>query len=79
MVEGILTIRGGNNQREDVEDSQYARREVKRSAFARSFQLGENLDENAISAAYENGILTLTIPKLQPTETATVIRKIEIK
>ena len=67
VVEGILTIRGGNNQREDVEDSQYARREVKRSAFARSFQLGENLDENAITAAYENGILTLTVPKLQPT------------
>jgi len=79
VTDGVLTIRGESNQRTDVEDSQYARREVKRSAFARSFQLGENLDESAITAAYENGVLTLAIPKLQPTQTETLIRKIEIK
>ena len=79
VIDGVLTIRGESNQRDDVEDSQYARREVKRSAFARSFQLGENLDEGAIAAAYESGILTLTIPKLQPTKTEPLVRKIEIK
>jgi len=79
VTEGTLTIRGESNQRSDVQDAQYARREVKRSAFARSFQLGESLDETNIVAAYENGILTLTIPKLQPTEAETLVRKIEIK
>ncbi len=79
IKDGILTIRGESNQRDDIEDSQYARREVKRSAFARSFQLGDNLDETNITAAYESGILTLTIPKVLPTEAETVVRKIEIK
>ena len=79
VIDGTLTIRGESNQRDDVADAQYARREVKRSAFARSFQLGDNLDETKIGAAYENGILTLTIPKVKPTEAETVVRKIEIK
>ena len=79
VTEGILTIRGESNQRTGVDDAQYARREVKRSAFARSFQLGENLDEGGIEAAYENGILTLTVPKVEPTDSPTVVRKIEIK
>jgi len=79
VIDGVLTIRGENNQRADIEEAQYARREVKRSAFARSFQLGDNLDETNIAAAYESGILTLTIPKVLPTEAETVVRKIEIK
>ena len=78
IKDGILTIRGESNQRSDVEDSQYARREVKRSAFARSFQLGDNLDETNITAAHENGILILSIPKVQPTVEESVVRKIEI-
>ena len=78
IKDGILTIRGESNQRSDVEDSQYARREVKRSAFARSFQLGDNLDEAGVTARYSNGILTLAIPKIQPTVEESVVRKIEI-
>jgi len=79
VIDGTLTIRGESNQRADITDAQYARREVKRSAFARSFQLGDNLDETNIGAAYENGILILTIPKVQPTEAENIVRKIEIK
>ena len=79
IADGVLTIRGENNQRDDINDAQYARREVKRSAFARSFQLGDNLDEANVTAAYTNGILTLAIPKIRPTEAQTVVRKIEIK
>ena len=79
VADGTLTIRGESNQRSDVQDAQYARREVKRSAFARSFLLGENLDETNITAAYENGVLTLTIPKVQFTEAEPEVRKIEIK
>ena len=78
IKDGILTIRGDSNQRGDIEDSQYARREVKRSAFARSFQLGDNLDQTNVTAAYENGILTLTIPKMHPTVEESVVRKIAI-
>ena len=78
VVDGVLTIKAESNQRANVEDSQYVKREVKRSAFARSFRLGENLVEDNITGAFENGILTLTLPKVQPTKTEPEVRRIKI-
>jgi HSP20 family protein len=34
--------------------------------FKRSFELPENVDATQIKAAYEQGVLTLTIPKVEP-------------
>ena len=79
VVDGVLTIKAESNQRANVEDSQYVKREVKRSAFARSFRLGDNLVEDNITGAFENGILTLTLPKVQPTNIQPAVRKIEIQ
>jgi len=79
VADGVLTIQAESNQRVDVEDSQYVKREVKRSAFARSFRLSDNLVEDDISAAFENGILTLTLPKAQPTFTQPEVRRIKIQ
>ncbi len=78
VSDGILTIKGESNQRSDVDDSQYVKREVKRSAFARSFTLGENLEQTEISASFNNGMLILTIPKREEVEVMPEIRRIEI-
>jgi len=79
VVDGVLTIKAESNQRADIEDSQYVRREVKRSAFARSFRLGDNLDESSINGTFQNGILTITVPKVNFTHEEPVVRRIEIK
>lgn len=79
VTDGVLTIRAESNQRSDVEECQYVKREVKRSAFARSFRLSDNLDETKIGGIHENGILTITIPKIKPTNSEPVVRKIEIR
>ena len=79
ISDDVLTIKGESNQRADVEESQYVKREVKRSAFARSFRLSENLDQTGISGNFLNGILTIIIPKLKPTNTEPAVRTIEIK
>ena len=79
VVDGVLTIKAESNQRADVDDSQYVKREVKRSAFARSFRLGDNLVEDNISGAFENGILTIVLPKVQPTNTQPEVRRIQIQ
>ena len=78
VTDGTLTIQGTSNQRDDVEDSQYVRREIKRSKFQRSFRLGDNLDQAGITANYDNGILTLNIPKIIPDDAEPATRKIEI-
>lgn len=43
--------------------------------YTRSFLLGENIDRGSIDARYENGILTVTLHKVE----AARPRKIEIK
>ena len=78
VADGVLTIQGTSNQHTDVGNGQFVRREIKRSAFQRSFRLGENLDETAIKGSYDNGILTLTVPKVVPTADERVVRQIEI-
>tara|TARA_B100000131_G_scaffold299263_1_gene319534 strand:+ start:472 stop:957 length:486 start_codon:yes stop_codon:yes gene_type:complete len=78
IAEGVLTIKAESNQRSDVEDAQYVKREVKRSAFARSFRLGDNLDDTSVTGTFENGILTLRLPKVVPTNAEPVVRTVEI-
>lgn len=68
--DGVLTISGEKRSNPDQksEVSSYIYRELKRSSFRRSWTLAENLDSQNISAKFENGMLFLTIPKIQPEE-----------
>ena len=78
VVQDVLTIKASSNQRKEVKESQYVKREVKRSAFSRSFHLHENLDETGITASHKDGVLTLTIPKVQPSFIEPIVHKVEI-
>jgi HSP20 family protein len=52
--------------RPDPEEAAGARallRETRRTSAARSVALGWEIDESAASARFENGVLTLTLPK----------------
>ena len=79
ITDGVLTIQGTSAQRENVDDAQYLKREIKRSSFRRSFTLGDNLDSSNVTARFDNGILTLSIPKLVPDDSKPVTRKITIE
>lgn len=37
--------------------------EIRRTGYARSFNLGEGIDRNSIEARYENGVLTIKLHK----------------
>ncbi len=64
-----LTIGAEHKQEENLEEKNYRRREFKQSSFSRSFRLAkENVNEDGISASYENGILNVTIPKKEKEE-----------
>ena len=51
----------------------YTRREFNYLTFKRSFELPENVDASQIKAAYEQGVLTLTIPKVEPKNLTQII------
>ncbi len=51
------------NKQEETQEGKYTRREFSYVSFKRSFHLPETVDADAIKAAYENGILNVTLPK----------------
>ena len=60
----VLHISGEVDESEkDKDGKRYLIKERRHSSFERSFSLPEGLDESAISASFENGILTVTLPK----------------
>lgn len=59
----ILTIRGERKFEKTVNESNYLRVERSYGSFARSFSLANTVNSEAIKADYQNGVLTLSIPK----------------
>lgn len=62
---GVLTIRGEkrSERKEGDESSRYHMVERSYGSFTRSFQLPQGIDETKIEADYNNGILSIHIPK----------------
>ncbi|MEU4562641.1 Hsp20/alpha crystallin family protein [Actinoplanes sp. NPDC023936] len=69
----VLTIRAERSARTDA-DVQWVRRERVTGTFERRLTLGEGLDLDKISATWQDGVLTLTIPVAE----AAKPRRIEI-
>jgi HSP20 family protein len=59
----ILTIRGERKFEKNVNEENYLRVERAYGSFARSFTLANTVNSEAIKADYQNGVLTLSIPK----------------
>lgn len=59
----ILTIRGDRNLEKKVNEDDYLRVERAYGAFSRSFSLSNTVNAEAIKADYQNGVLSLSIPK----------------
>lgn len=53
---------------EQKEGERVIRRERYSGAFARSFSLASDIDESTASAQYQDGVLSLTLPKKAHTE-----------
>jgi HSP20 family protein len=59
---GILTIRIEKSE-ENKEKEGYTRKEFDFTGASRTFRTGEKIDAENISARYENGVLTVQLPK----------------
>ena len=62
---GILNIRGERHQEKEEKGKKFHRVERSFGSFVRSFTLPDNVDEKHIDAAFKDGLLTLTLPKLE--------------
>ena len=70
LENGYLTINASKNEEreEKNESGVYIRRERYTGQCARSFYVGEVVQQQEIKAKFENGILHLVIPKKQETK-----------
>lgn len=65
LKEGYLTISAARNvSNEEKKEEKYIRQERFTGNVSRSFYVGKNITQNDIHAKFENGILTLDIPKV---------------
>lgn len=65
-IEGnILTIRGEKRQEKKSEERNYHRTERVYGSFTRSFTLPSSVKTDKIEAHYQNGVLTITLPKVE--------------
>lgn len=58
---GVLTISGIRQSRRSMEDTSFYARERFYGEFRRSINLPENIREDAVSAAFENGMLEVVV------------------
>ena len=66
VEDGVLTISGDKHSAFEDDGAKVIRRELKQSSFKRSFELGELLDGENVSANFKDGILSVSIPKIEP-------------
>ena len=78
LKDGILTVSAQHSESSEEKDKKgsYIRRERRYGSFARKFDVS-GIQEDGITAAYNNGVLELTLPKAQPVVPAA--RQIEIR
>ena len=61
-----LTISAKQETQNEESNERFTRKEFNFQSFERSFLLPDNVNSEAISASYENGILKVELPKVEP-------------
>ncbi len=64
----LLSISAERTQSEEEKKKGYHRIERSWGSLSRSFTLGENVDAEKIEAKYDNGVLKVMVPKVEPTK-----------
>ncbi len=65
IADDILTISVNISEQTSEEDPKYIRKERKHGSYSRSFSI-PNIDSENIKANYDNGVLSVTLPKATP-------------
>jgi HSP20 family protein len=64
--EGVLTLRGERKLEREVKEENYYRVERAYGMFQRAVRLPSDIDAEKVKAEYDNGVLRVTVPKVQP-------------
>ncbi len=65
LENGYLTISASKQSKEEDGKKHYVRKEISESC-SRSYYVGDDVKQEDIKAKYDNGMLTVSVPKSQP-------------
>src|SRR5512147_817872 len=71
----VLTIKGETREKEEVKEKAYHIREQRWGMFERTVALPTDVVADKAKAEFENGILTITLPKAEEVKPKTIIIK----
>lgn len=77
IQDNVLTVKGERNWEEKKNDRHYHRVERAYGQFQRSFTLPAVADTTRVKAAYKDGILTITLPKVEEAKPKEISVKVE--
>ncbi len=63
-----LHVSGTRQEREETEDQEYYRKEIRTGSFERLIPLPSTVDEKNTKARYKDGVLMISLPKTQEEE-----------
>jgi HSP20 family protein len=72
---GILTLHGERKRETEIDENHAFRMERIYGAFTRSFSLPTTVDASRITAAYKDGVLEVSVPKMETAKP----KKVEIR
>ena len=68
----VLIIKGESEKKSEVEDKNYYRKEIRRGSFYRSVPLPAHVLGDKASAAAEDGVLKISVPKAPEVKPRTI-------
>ncbi|MBT8140252.1 MAG: Hsp20/alpha crystallin family protein [Gammaproteobacteria bacterium] len=78
LQDGLLTIEASHDAESSEEkDGKVIRKERRTGRFSRSFSVGKEISQSDVNAGFENGVLSITLPRVS--ETTPETRRVEIK
>jgi HSP20 family protein len=75
VEKGVLTISGESKKVHEVDEKNYYRKEIRSGSFFRQVPLPVSVNEDAVSAEFDEGILKVTCPKIE----APKAKKVSVK
>ncbi len=72
---GLLCVSGNVEKKTEIDEKNYYKKEIRRSAFSRKIALPSEVDSEKAQATYTNGVLKISVPKKNEAKS----KKIEVK